>query len=71
MTEHQMTLEEGFGNAVRTNMAAQIIDPEAGSKTVPVATADGQKTEKTLKEYRTGKVKPSGQRFLLEAVKHE
>ena len=48
----QMQLREGFGDAVRTNVALQVVDPTAG--TAPVATAlDGQKAEPVLETYRT------------------
>lgn len=61
MMEREMTLEDDFGNAVKTNMAVQTINPEAGKEPVPVATRDGQRTEQALKAYRTDKGKaPSG-----------
>ena len=56
-TERQESLEEGFGNSVKSNAAVQTINPEAGKEQVPVATRDGQKTEQTLKQYRTEKGK--------------
>lgn len=57
MMEREMTLEDDFGNSVKTNIAVQTIDPEAGKKPVPVATRDGQRTEQALKDYRTDKGK--------------
>ena len=61
MAEREMTLQDDFGNAVKTNIAAQTINPDAGKEPVPVATRDGQKTEQALKQYRTDKGKaPSG-----------
>ncbi|MDX8406618.1 MAG: hypothetical protein R8K50_10790 [Mariprofundus sp.] len=66
MMEREMTLQDGFGNAVKTNVAAQTIDPEAGKKTVPVATRDGQKTEEALKQYRTGRVKSVSESLLKD-----
>jgi type IV pilus biogenesis protein CpaD/CtpE len=53
MLERKMTLQDDFGNAVKTNIAAQTINPDAGKEPVPVATRDGQKTEQALKQYRT------------------
>ena len=56
-TAPRMTLEEDFGNAVRTNVAMQVINPDAG-KTEPVATTqDGKKVEKGMERYyeATGK----------------
>jgi len=57
VTDRDETLEDGFGNSVRSNMAVQTINPEAGKEEVPVATRDGQKTEQALKQYRTDKGK--------------
>lgn len=61
MLERKMTLQDDFGNAVKTNIAAQTINPDAGKEPVPVATRDGQKTEQALEQYRTEKSEaPSG-----------
>lgn len=61
MLEREMTLQDDFGNSVKTNTAVQTINPDAGKEPVPVATRDGQKTEQALKQYRTDKGKaPSG-----------
>ena len=50
-TEPKMELREGYGNAVRTNMALQVINPDAG-KAEPVATTlDGRKAEGGLERY--------------------
>ena len=56
-TDRQETLEDGFGNSVKSNVAVQTINPDAGKEQVPVATKDGQKTEQALKQYRTDKGK--------------
>ncbi len=52
MLERKMTLQDDFGNAVKTNIAAQTINPDAGKEPVPIATRDGQKTEQALERYR-------------------
>lgn len=57
VTDRDETLEDGFGNSVKSNIAVQTINPEAGKEQVPVATKDGQKTEQALKQYRTDKGK--------------
>ncbi len=50
-TAPRMELRAGFGNAVRTNVALQVINPDAG-KAEPVATTlDGRKAEAGLDRY--------------------
>jgi hypothetical protein len=43
---------EGFGNAVKTNTALQVINPEAGQEDMPPMALDGQKAEQGLEQYR-------------------
>ena len=50
---HQQTMKEDFGNAVRTNTALQVINPEAGQEDMPPMALDGQKAEQGLEQYRT------------------
>lgn len=51
-----VSISDGFGNSVRQNMAAHIINPapvyEAGS----VPATDGARTAGALERYRTGEV---------------
>lgn len=54
---HSQTMRDGFGNAVKTDQALQVINPDAGQKDVPTATLDGQKAEQAIKTYRTDKGK--------------
>lgn len=49
---HQQTMSEDFGNAVRTNTALQVINPEAGQEDMPPMALDGQKAEQALEQYR-------------------
>ena len=49
---HQMKMGEDFGNAVRTNTALQVINPEAGQEDMPPMALDGQKAEQALEQYR-------------------
>ena len=49
---HQQTLGEDFGNAVKTNTAMQVINPEAGQEDLPPMALDGQKAEQALEQYR-------------------
>lgn len=50
---HQQTMSKDFGNAVRTNTALQVINPEAGQEDMPPMALDGQKAEQALENYRT------------------
>ena len=61
------TLAPGFGNAVKANMAAQVVNPEAGKEEQPAPPLDGQKAERVIKDYRkeTGEA-PTG--TLIENV---
>jgi type IV pilus biogenesis protein CpaD/CtpE len=61
------TLAPNFGNAVKANMAAHIVNPEAGKKEQPAPPLDGQKAERVIKDYRqeTGEA-PTG--TLIEDV---
>jgi type IV pilus biogenesis protein CpaD/CtpE len=43
---------EDFGNAVKTNTAMQVINPEAGQEDMPPMALDGQKAEQALEQYR-------------------
>jgi hypothetical protein len=45
------TLGEDFGNAVRTNTALQVINPEAGQEDMPPMALDGQTAEQVLERY--------------------
>jgi type IV pilus biogenesis protein CpaD/CtpE len=49
---HQLTMSEDFGNAVKTNTAMQVINPEAGQEDMPPMALDGQKAEQGLEQYR-------------------
>jgi hypothetical protein len=49
---HQLTMSEDFGNAVKTNTAMQVINPEAGQEDIPPMALDGQKAEQGLEQYR-------------------
>ena len=64
-TSHQQTMSEDFGNAVRTNTALQVINPEAGQEDMPPMTLDGQKAEQGLEQYR----KATGEAETEELVK--
>lgn len=59
---HQQTMGKDFGNAVKTNTAMQVINPEAGQEDMPAMTLDGQKAEQVLEQYRseTGKADTEG-----------
>jgi hypothetical protein len=59
---HQQAMGEGFGNAVRTNTALQVINPEAGQEDMPPMALDGQKAEQGMEQYRgaTGEAETEG-----------
>jgi type IV pilus biogenesis protein CpaD/CtpE len=62
----QAVMDPGFGNTVKSNMAAQIIDPAAGQETLPVSTLNGQKTEQVMKDYRKEKGKTETKRLIID-----
>jgi hypothetical protein len=45
------TMGEDFGNAVRTNTALQVINPQAGQEDMPPMALDGQTAEKAMERY--------------------
>jgi hypothetical protein len=49
---HQLTMGDDFGNAIKTNTAMQVINPEAGQEDMPPMALDGQKAEQGLDQYR-------------------
>ena len=51
-TQPQMQLREGFGDAVKTNVALHVIDPEAGKQEPVVPDLEGPKVEQVLEQYR-------------------
>ncbi|MDT8403039.1 hypothetical protein [Sulfuriflexus sp.] len=63
---HQPTLSEDFGNAVRTNIAQQVIDPKAGQEDLPPATLGGQKVENSLEQYRKDDGKVDNERLITD-----
>jgi type IV pilus biogenesis protein CpaD/CtpE len=50
------TTDTGFGNAVRQNMAAQIIDPDPSYRGTPVEAGSGDRAALALRRYRQGRV---------------
>jgi hypothetical protein len=50
-------LNTDFGNAVKSNMAAQIINP-GPNVTVQAASSDGRRINDAMERYRTGHVYP-------------
>lgn len=56
-------IDTGLGNAVRHNLALQIIDPEPEHAGTPIEAGSGSRSALALKRYREGKVldpKPAG-----------
>ncbi len=49
-------LGTGFGNAIRHNMAAQIIAPEPRLATEPPAALDGRRSAGAIQRYEKGEV---------------
>lgn len=60
------TLDPEFGNAVKTNMALQIVNPEAGRVEQPAPPLEGQKAERALQDYRKEKGDASSERLLID-----
>lgn len=52
-------LQKGFSESTEANNRIQTINPKAGKDDVPVATLDGQKSERLLKSYRSDSGKAS------------
>lgn len=65
---HKMSMQDDFGDSVKTNIAKQTINPEAGKEQVAPATLDGQKAEQSLKTYRKDKGKASSERLVTDMV---
>ena len=56
-------IDEGLGNAVRHNMALQIIDPEPTHAGTPMEAGSGARSALAYERYRKGRVlepKPTG-----------
>jgi type IV pilus biogenesis protein CpaD/CtpE len=47
----------GFGNAVRQNMAAHVINPDPHPNDLPPPEFDGERTKDAFQRYREDKVK--------------
>jgi len=62
------TMQKDFGNSVKTNIAKQTINPDAGREELAPATVDGQKAEHSLKTYREDKGKASSGRLVEDMV---
>lgn len=60
------TLDPDFGNAVRTNMAVQVVNPDAGKSEQPAPPLEGQKGERALKDYRKEKGDAPSDRLLID-----
>jgi type IV pilus biogenesis protein CpaD/CtpE len=60
------SLAPDFGNSVKSNMAAQIVNPEAGKDDRPAPPLDGQKAEKAMKSYREEKGEATSERLLID-----
>jgi hypothetical protein len=60
--------DKDLGSSVATNTKAQVVDPYAGHGET-VATLDGQKAEKLLKEYRKEKAAAPTERLLTEIAR--
>jgi type IV pilus biogenesis protein CpaD/CtpE len=65
---HRSTMRPDFGNAVKTNMAVQTINPEAGQVEQEASALDGQKAEKALERYRKDKGKAPAEKLVTDIV---
>ena len=57
VTKPKTTLSPSFGNAVRQNMAVQIVNPEASADIKEAPNLDGIRANTAVTEYQTGTVK--------------
>ena len=55
--EPKYTLSPAFGDAVRHNMAVQILNPEGNPDLTPPA-MNGQRAAEVIEQYETSKTKP-------------
>jgi type IV pilus biogenesis protein CpaD/CtpE len=60
------TLAPDFGNAVKANMAVQVVNPEAGKDDRAAPPLDGQKAEQVMKGYRQEKAQAPTERLLID-----
>jgi len=67
-TTPEPPMREDFGDAVRTNIAAQVIDPTAGQEEMPVGTLDGQKVEAGVQRYREARPEAETRRLLGDLI---
>jgi len=51
--QSQSSLREGFGDAIKSNVAMHVIDPEAGKEEPVVSDLEGQKAKTALERYRS------------------
>jgi hypothetical protein len=63
---HEASMAGGFGDAVHTNQALQIIDPVAGQEEPAVSTLDGPKAERGMERYHKEQRKAPTQRLILD-----
>ncbi|HKJ76106.1 MAG TPA: hypothetical protein VKA64_02795 [Gammaproteobacteria bacterium] len=68
VTSSKQTMKEDFGDAVRNNTAAQVIDPMAGQEEMPAHTLDGQKGELALDRYRTEEAEAETDRLVEDVA---
>ena len=57
VTQPRMQLSPDFGDAVRHNMAAQIVNPDAAAGITEAPTFDGNRANAAMTEYQIGKTK--------------
>ena len=64
----QEPMQSDFGNSVKTNIARQTINPDAGTEQMAPATLDGQVAEKALKATRESSGEEASSETLLGDV---
>lgn len=60
-------LRADFGESVRQNIAAQTLDPEAGSRAGAALVSDGQKMEQALQDYRKGRPEATREQLIISS----
>lgn len=66
--------DTGLGNAVRQNMAAQVIDPDPTYRGLPIEAGSGDRAALALRRYREGRVldpRPSDSAAAFDAPRQQ
>lgn len=68
MARQEPTLAPEFGNALRTDMALQVVNPEAGKAEQAAPPMEGQRNEKSLERYRKEAGEAADERLVTDVT---